>query len=706
MRILSENETALLIGDMSKINLPDGVELYLSLGISQMFKRISNSNTTEIERDWLYIPLETLDILMQKINNVPSSSVDYFDRIDPIACDDQYLFPIYANQEIDLILVSGTSKIETIDRATLKCLVNTYVVYQEKNKKYGDSHDLFLENFAENNDSILHFIKSILNLLVKEIPRSCAGYYSDEENGLYRRMIVGDLGKFDLIPPSHTNEVKSKWNKVITRNAFFMPATSVENEVQFLVDPPDFIFVHNGLKSSCSENFISVLLPGNSDFLAIHFLKTIAAMTGKLSETQFLKSVSILDYVNENLHDIDTEKSTFNLLEKLFTLLNKQLRVTRLLFVEDDTAAEISFSKDGAYKTNESISLKLKDELINKLDDSNKYIIKDISEENSYEVITGQGQADVQSEIFCSIVLPDGSNGYLIIGSPKNKEVLTFFLQFILDAINAFVKCFSCKILLTELDETRFNQKILNSRFQLVGKLSTGYFHQIFSKMTVLLGKTEHLKKNIKLNKNFGDFTEVLKYISAIEENTDQIGEIVSSLHTLIPNLDGYYHRKIESAEMMKKIPRYLNGYLHYTSITRNISIRIDNLTRVKSGFLISGSDIDDVVIPIIISIVEESVKNGSITVEANKEFGNEFINISFHQSLVDEKDITSIILTPFKQYDIQINDSEGFKFGSYIISNSIKGDSMVIVKFRFMQESLLSTNNNKGSKKGVLERV
>lgn len=705
MRILSENETALLIGDMSKINLPDGVELYLSLGVAQIYQRISNIAQTD-EKGWLYLPLHLIDTIIQNKSNVPSDSLDYFNNIEPLSCGDNFIFPLCIDQKIDIILVSKNNTLDSVDKATLRYLVSTYDVYKEKNQKYGDSHDLFLKTFAENNDSTISFMKSILNLIVKEIPGSCAGYYSDEQDGLYRRMIVGDLEKFDLIPSFVDNDVKSDWEDCIKRNTHFIPANKLSNEVQFLVHPPDFIFVYDGLRSDCSDNFISILIPNNVDMAVIEFIKTIITMIGKLSETQFIKSATVMEYYKNHLLNKNSKCSSLELLESMFTFLNKQLRISRLLFFEDDKTTVISFSRDGVYKASDKLSMRLSEQVQQSIQTGNGWLLTDSTDENRYDNQNDSSQSNIQSELLYQVSLPDGKDGYIVVGTSQSVGVLETYLPFIIDVIEAFENCYSCLLNKLFIEKLRDRTEILKSRINQIDKLSSGYFQQVFSKMTVLLGKTEQLKSHLTNDIYKDQFLTLSNLLSAIEENADLAGEFVAKLNSIIPHNNEYDLRNINSDNMMKEIPSLLEGYLYQTTVTRKISLRIDNLTQINSGFLISRREIDDVVLPIILSLIDEAVKDGTLAIAADRELGVEYITLSFHKSLIADKDIASVIFNLFKDYSIQPGEDKMFVFDNLKISTIIKSDNMITVKIQFLQESITVNKSNNGIYKGKLASV
>ena len=65
----------------------------------------------------------------------------------------------------------------------------------------------------------------------------------------------------------------------------------------------------------------------------------------KLSNSKVLviKSLPVLDFYKNNMHNIGKKIDNYDLFVKLFSLLNEQIRIPRLLFIENDKKKRFQF---------------------------------------------------------------------------------------------------------------------------------------------------------------------------------------------------------------------------------------------------------------------------------------------------------------------------------------------------------------------------
>ncbi len=277
------------------------------------------------------------------------------------------------------------------------------------------------------------------------------------------------------------------------------------------------------------------------------------------------------------------------------------------------------------------------------------------------------------------------------------------YTRFIQDSLDAYMECSINLCLRESLSKAKNNARAISSRLYLMGKLCNGYFNQIFSKMTVLLCKTEYVKSIIR-QKGDDELDNLSKYFLSIEDNADQVGSFVTAIRSLIP-LEEDNMNLIHANMIMKKLSNDLDGFLHQNHINKNISIRLDNITQMNSGFKIAYVDIEDAVIPVLISIINDANKDGTITMAAKKEFDSEFIQITFNKSLIHSDNINDLIIKPFSIYSVKADDVGMFRFSKFIISSDVSKDAIVSVKFRLKQNTTRQETSHDGPK-GVLQRV
>ena len=704
MRILTENETAVLVGDLSKIKLPSGVELYLSYGIPQIFQRVSSTSNFYDDKDWLFVPLEILESIKQNNNNIPKMPIVSVTDDTPLICDKHYLFPIFSGNEIDIIFMSN-SKDLNINAKTLNSVMKTFVQYKELIVERCNCSDKFIKALISHNDSQLNFAKSILNLIVKEIPRSCAGYYSSDESGLKRRFIVGDIHKFEHIPPVVSSELTSVWKNSLYKNNYYIVPSNFQNDLQFLSTPPDINFIYQGLQSKISENYISVQLPSSAIFSSIYILEYMVEHIHKLSESEFMKPSSVIEMYDLLTFKTTSSTSEVQIAEKLFSTLNNHIRITSLVYMSENDIIEVGYTNNNEYQVIENRSMKLSQESQALLQEFEQIVVTNTENKIFSENSQQQINSEILSQKLYKLHVSKNHFLYLILGSPKQVGTLELYSPLIDEFVNAFKILISSVFLRNNLKKAYFKEKILHARLKLINVLSNGYFNQIFSKLTVLIAKTELVNKHISSSENKKELSNLEKPILSISHNTDLIENYITSLRSLMPNREEYYERKLNPSEIMKKIPTLLQGYLHQTYIKNNISIRLDNVTHSKSDFFIAGYVIDDVLIPIILTIIDDAILDGTISLYAGNELETVYVKVAFHKDLIATHDISSMIHNVFKEHDIEITTEGQFTFSNCVISNNINSNGMVTLHINVKQE-----NNNVrqsiGKQQEVSERV
>ena len=699
MRILTENETAILIGDLSKIILPDNVDLYLSYGIPQLFQRVSDQTSQLDDKDWLFVPLEIIESLKQNNNNIPKTPIVSLNNDTPLSCDKKFIFPVLSGQEIEILLVSDSQKVENINTSLLKSIIRTFAAYKESIIEKGNCTDRFIKAVIKHNDTHLSFAKSILNLIVKEIDRSCAGYYSSEEKSIKRRFIVGDIHKFEQLPPVIPFELKSVLENSLFKNNNFLVPLNFSNELQFLSTPPDINYIHKGLKSKYCENIISVQLPGSASLSTIHLLKFIVRQASNLSEAEFMKTNTTLELYKQLTFKQHSSLSELQITEKLFALLNSHLRVSSLIYLSEIESFEIGYTSTNEYKVYENCSIKLSSECLSILQNFDHVIVQNTENKTFSSDSILQINTEIRSHKIYKFSITKGHWSYLILGSPKESAIFEVYSMFLDEIIDAFKILIASVKMRTNLKDAYFKEKILHARLKLINILSNGYFNQIFSKLTVLIAKTEYLKKHISLLEDTKESSLMAKPIASIAHNTDLIENYITALRTLMPNREEYYERKLNSSEIMKKIPTLLQGYLHHTYIKNNISIRLDNVTHSKSEFFIAGYVIDDVVIPVILSIIDDAILDGTISLYAGNELETVYVKIAFHKDLIASCDIGAMILQIFHEHDIETTDLDMFTFSNCTISNNINSNGMVTIHIKIKQENYILQSNFENQK-------
>ena len=646
MRLLSEYETAVLRGDLSKIKLPSSSDLYVSVGIPQVFQRVGNGDSELVENSWLYLPNDVLNSIRQNMIVLSNNHIEQYFNNEAIPCDGFSVYPILIKGNINIVVVDKSGKKIKLKDNIVNCIAETFLVYQQNQYLHEDYLDHFIYTLFNNNDSIESFVRSLLKLLVEEIPKSCAGYYFDDNGILKLRMTVGDLRRFDLMPSMLSAQKKEQWHETVCSKLHFIPAETLPDEITLLDTPPEFFFIHNGLQSEYLKNLICVILYGDISTKKIKLLEKITTLTSKINEKQFINSKQINSYYSNNLQKIESNQIENHLLKELFSLIDKQLIISRMLFKKDYQQATVITKKD-------SFDYPLENNTLFAIDDT---VIKEMTSEEIYYTpdITIADYADqnkkdsayhhVRSEIYFKYQLPNGEETFIAIGSPIKGGYLESVKEYLGEAVQAFLKSYTYQTSLTALSSMSINENILRSRIDLFGKLIGGYFHQIFSKITVINAETERIEHAAKDVDNSKIYTRVEQNTQNLKQYVDEVTDKVKILQLILPNKSDDYERDISCAVFLKKLPKYINGYIKSINDSNNIALRIENVSSSKLDYKITGEEIVDIILPLIVAVMENAKQSGLISLLSQSEFDEDRIVLSFKDTLISESILPEII--------------------------------------------------------------
>lgn len=695
MRLLSEYETAILKGDLSKIKLPDTAAIYLSTGIPQVFQRVDSNEEDFVEDPWLYVPASRLNsIRQQMIVNSNNKISRYFDN-EPVETEDLMLYPLLINGEIKIIIVDSSKKKIKIKPDTVESIVETLEIYQ-KNQHISENHlDHFILTLFNNHESVDKFIKNLLDLLVRRIPNSCAGYYFDDQGIIKLRMTVGDLRRFDLLPSFLSDNIKQEWIEALQTKTHFIPAESLEDEIGLLDSPPDFIYVHEGLQSEYVKNLLCFILYGDISESAIQLLDKITSLVAKLHEKQFIDAHSINKYYERNLLKIKNTNIMHHLLKELIILLDKQMIISRIVFKEEyKEAVVVKKEYNGEFAVYEHSMVTIDDTIQNHVKAQHKYFIEDITRaEYEEQTVKDCYESNVSSEYFFRISLPENKEAIISIGSPITGRYLDSVGEFLSAAVMAFVNCLRFQKSQKALESVSINEDILNSRIDLFGKLIGGYFFHIFSKLTVIIGAAERFVHTVHQAVSLGDKTKMISYAEKLKDYADEVTDDIKMIRLIIPNTSDDYSRTISCEAFIKKLPKYINGYLKHIKDTKNIDINLENNSISKLDFKITGEEIVDIVLPLLVELMNSFEDHGKIKVMTQSELDMDRIDFSFDEAVIRSQNITDIIENSFQISRLLRSKKNMYKIKDIVLKYMTDADD--IVHIQIIKKSALFTGES-----------
>lgn len=430
MRLLSKNEMGILQGDLRKISLPAASTLYISLGLACVFRRINIDSLDHFENSWLYFPMELMNSIRQNLIVAGKSPLQNYISKQPIAIDDYNLFPILIQGSIIGIITVKTKKRLGLNKKSSSELIDSLITFKENQKiNQEDIINKFISNLFQVDNTFEKFNKHLLFLFTEQYDNSYCGLYYKYEDKYTLRISVGDLNKFDQLPGKLSIDTARRWIDCIKQKDYFTPAELLPSYPVFLTAPPDFIFVHESIKSERSDYIVALTIGGDIEIGSIEKILKLAKYSSKLNENQFLKSTEILSLYNSLITFEDKQKSFNEIFLEVFKFLKSKMSISRIVIAnpdgnskvildKQDTEPEVVLTKEGYIDNTVYNHLSNEEYLFV------PYVLKQKINENQAILFESD---NVKSEIYFTIRLENNKCLLLAIGSPKEGDYLIFF---------------------------------------------------------------------------------------------------------------------------------------------------------------------------------------------------------------------------------------------------------------------------------------
>jgi|GEM_PF-4054453 len=672
MELLSLNEMSMLQGDLQKLSLPSTANLYVSLGLPELFRRVDTISARQFENSWLYIPQEHIKSLRQNLivtgNNLSHSYVSRHS----IVIEGYRLYPILLKGKVAGVIVDKSENKLKINKKISSIILDSLKSFEEKiTKSDNDIIKKFLSNIHRYNNNLDNFFKFLLKLLTSQYPNSCGAFYHKQKDIYKLRMVVGHLGKYDKFPSKIDTITTQQWDTFIHKNTFWIPAELVPPHPSFLTTPPDFLFIHPGIESELNNYVIVLAVDGDIEYKDMEKIKELANLSSRFHDSQFMNPVELLKLYNILITDSEDSITFDKMLLKLFDLLKKQITLSRLSFMNSKgEMIKVVFPDN---KTEQEIIHTSMNENENRIFEELKkediIFVSDIGKFNHSEETTQQYQRDnVKSEIYFSIKFPDNSLRVLSIGSPVAGEYLNSYRESLIYHAQ-FVKHF----LMIKNEGKEFNLDFINEtihhkqllalhRLDTIGKLSEGFYHDIFSLLSVIMVQSEMLSKGMS------DGNQILPQ-KKIESGLEKLNQVADELTFYLNK-----HKEIctistrNSAEQvscnvfLKELPVITKGYIQQIQDLKNISLKIIVETTSGINFSLSLSEIYDYILPLILSVMDHAIVSGTIYVQIRNIQNQDMLVLKSPERIVGDVSFSKIFQGAFpfykiSEYDLQTNN-------------------------------------------------
>lgn len=668
--------------------LPSGIKLYIPTGINGNYKLIINPENQSTHQDWLYLPDEKIDLWKKVVTNNAEIL-----KTNPIQIENDWIFPLIDNNELICLLVNPIKKLPNITNDQLKSIIESVINGSIRMSDTDDELTAELITALYSYDSDIEaFTKRFLKLIVEKCNQCCAGLYYFNGISYNLRFALGDLDRIDLLRRQPSAELIETWEKNINNKSYFVPAVLLPSDVTYMKKPPEYYFVHPGIKSITRKYLICMALDGNTSKKFSKKILRLASFYSKLDEKQFIKTNSVLNLYEELLDTPGETREIEQVLTRIYKLLSIQADITKIQWIDHNIDSwTISYN-------HEKQSVEVKSEHLDTNVD-----FEDILDAQNEKLIESGQLSDFNSGLLYRLKLPGHHDGYLFFTTHADSELLKNYRNLFND-VKLFLLNYYWLGWYPEKTGNLLGVKPGNihagstlRRFDTIGKLVDGYYHHIYSLMSVIVGQSDILNNLL----DSADSEKVSNGIKKINIAADEVTDKLQKLQTIYPNLSSEFAKDISCKTILKQLPVYIQGFLTRVKDMIGIALRIQVDISSKNDFMLKMSDVFDLILPLIVGITEQSISSGLLLFKLEDDNFRQGLTISFNRNIIEHTDISKFLQQLFVFYDFKEDGLGGGELqvnGITLTANNTDEKYYIIKIEKNNQEYDINENNKRQS--------
>lgn len=653
MKLLTETNTDVLQGTLSGLNLPAGAAIYLSHGLPAVFQREAPPGHQETDGGWLHLPDELLTTIKRKLAGEGINPKLNHVATRPVEADEFDLYPVLVAGEIRAVIAidqgtkfalsrsAGNSLLERLSNRYDRGAADDSLVTKE-----------FLGCLFDRDRSFDEFQRAMLNLITSQWPRSLGAIYFESEGVFKLRLAVGDIHLSDRLEGTLTSERVQGWIDAVRNERYFAAADIMPDYPVVLNQPPNYLFVHPGIRSERTEYMVALLMSGDIGVEQIGAVKQIARMTGYLHEAQFSTTSETVSLYG-CLQELPTSNSRFReLLGQVFGVVGRQVDMSRLVVGDVGGSATILTQQGAAVPTFRSEPLPpIPTEVLNVLGAEEPVLVNEVRTDSRFEGLAKGYRADrVASEIVFSTGLADGTQGYVAFGSSLTGEHLDRYRLFFI-AITKFIR------LTRQLMATRQHDALITARregesdslsrdrLDTVAKLAGGYFHDIMEYLSVVVGQSELMETGA------ADMIAVENGAAKVRKAADRIADYLDKLRSLCLLTTDQLSCHLSVRRFLEDLPSIVQGYARQIRDNKNVVLTIDTQHMGDTDFEITWHQLYDWVLPLVLGIMDEAICSGKLTVATDSVDDNPGMIFEFPSSIIGHTNLKDLVGRIYAQW-------------------------------------------------------
>lgn len=658
MKLLSEQQEAILSGNLQRLGFSSTVRLYLSEGLREVFRRVVNQSSGCSKESWLYVPSEQLKSIRQSL--IVEGSNPAFNHVakNPYVDNGYNLYPVLVEGVVRAIIVETAGKTLDINNTIAAAIIDSLSNFDGATEKPdGKTASNFVSTLFQRDNSFDVFNRRMLDLLAKQQHNSLAALYS-ESDGIYtQRVVVGNLHLYDKITRELKLATAREWINSMAKERFFQPVDLLPDHPVFLDSPPNYVFIHPGARSERTDYIIAVVFPGDITLQATRNIREIARLSSMLRDTQFSGTIEILSLFQRLEVMIDSSATVDDILLEVFKVLEGQMILSRLALVQPYGASQIVVRRA-------PLGLQVKHEDCPVIAEIMRYALKG---NNPIILTTFQGRNlseeeakryyldDVKSEACFPVKLGSGSRGLIAIGSPVEGDYL-LSLKFLLSSASIFISqwcSFSGKYENEQLSvspsmayDDMANQRL---QYRSLLKLISGYFQEIHSSLSVAREEIEMIQGGVSTTDPSPLSAETVAGTDNIIRAIDNITQLVGCLQGICSLVEEYSKGDVSVQAFLSKLPLVIKCYTKQVKDSKNISITIETRSDTDCNFSWPLSTLLGSALPFILTVIDKAIGSGVLRAKAFSHEDGNVVQFEFSGNIMGHSTIDTLLQQAFE---------------------------------------------------------
>ncbi len=656
MKLLSQQQSTILQGNLERLPLPPDTYLYVSMGIPQSFQRVTDETGLSFDDSWVYIPQEELDSFRQQLLVHASDPGQSCLALTPVETEDGNLFPALINGQIRAVVVDRSRSQKEFDSQLLLTLREAFVAFDSTQE--ARCHDPLIQlvtGLIGGDMQVEDFYYRVFQVINAQSERVLSAVYTEQDGIYYRGLVTGDITLYDNLPREVPLESARAWTDGIRRRRFFHPPELSPSHTCFLDSPLDFLFIHKGIASLDGDQLVATAIPGDCDRKLAHLLTESAKLTESLDVRQFGLGVE-LETLQKDLRKQHGRDVYLRTAARVMRRLRRAIPVTRLVLHDDncESAVVMKMSTQDSWTGAEHPATCLPQEIRSQLADTGIAMIDCIDTSVFDDGYVQQCQDDhVLSEAFYPGITEEFAVfafGCATTGMQlKANRRLLFRAAQVLNSALAISRRPETSSEGNVVPDRANADRYQCSRLGTISRLANGYFHDIVDHLSVVMGQLSLAESGANSHKAAG--AGAVKHgLERVREAMDSITDYLRRLRSLTTMQPEDFDRKTTLAEFVGDLHWMLHGFARQIRDTRNITLRLAPEISSGGGTQLTVGTVFDVLLPLIMSLMDEAVCSGSLTLRVHEQADRERLDIIFNPDILAHGSVDQFVHQVFPE--------------------------------------------------------